>query len=114
MITVYMLGKCSKSAKYFKQSLKMVCCQDVIHCERVTGGNPALLDQEPFAERKEAKVDYSKIFGDHQHAETSSGTPATKAKASSGTPAPKPKASSGTISVLASKVFCIIIPFIVK
>jgi hypothetical protein len=58
--------------------------QDVIHCETVTGGNPALLEQEPYAERKENKVDYSKIFGDHQQqpAEANS-TPAKKSKTGS-------------------------------
>jgi len=38
--------------------------KDVVHCETLTGGNPNILDEPPFAERKEPKVDYSKIFVD--------------------------------------------------
>jgi len=38
--------------------------KDVVHCEKLTGGNPNILDEPPFAEKKEPKVDYSKIFAD--------------------------------------------------
>jgi hypothetical protein len=63
--------------------------QDVIHCEVLTGGNPALLDQEPFAERRDSRIDYSKIFGDQPE---SGATPAKRARPAS-VSAKKPKAN---------------------
>jgi hypothetical protein len=38
--------------------------KDVVLCEQLTGGNTNILEEPPFAERKEPKVDYSKIFSD--------------------------------------------------
>ena len=38
--------------------------KDVIYCEQLTNGNPNILNEEPFAEKKKEKVDYSLIFGD--------------------------------------------------
>ena len=39
--------------------------KDVIYCEQLTNGNPNILNEEPFAEKKkEKKIDYSLIFGD--------------------------------------------------
>ena len=35
-----------------------------MHCEKLTNGNPNILEEPPFAERKEPKVDYNKIFAD--------------------------------------------------
>jgi hypothetical protein len=61
----------------------------VIHCEVLTGGNPALLDQEPFAERRDSRIDYSKIFGDQPE---SGSTPAKRARPAS-VSAKKPKAN---------------------
>jgi hypothetical protein len=61
----------------------------VIHCEVLTGGNPALLDQEPYAERRDSRIDYSKIFGDQPE---SGSTPAKRARPASGS-AKKPKAN---------------------
>jgi hypothetical protein len=57
--------------------------QDVIHCEVLTGGNPALLDQEPFAERRDSRIDYSKIFGDQSAHPVSGSTPAKRARPAS-------------------------------
>ena len=36
----------------------------MVHCEKVTGGNENILNEPPFTEKKEVKVDYTKIFGD--------------------------------------------------
>ena len=33
--------------------------KDVVHCEKLTKGNINILNEEPFAEKKEKKVDYS-------------------------------------------------------
>ena len=38
--------------------------KDVIYCEQLTNGNPNILNEEPFVEKKKEKVDYSLIFGD--------------------------------------------------
>ena len=38
--------------------------KDVIYCEQLTNGNPNILNEEPFAEKKKEKLDYSLIFGD--------------------------------------------------
>ena len=44
--------------------------KDVIHCEKVTGGNQNILDEPPFTvEKKEVKVDYAKIFSDGKEKE---------------------------------------------
>ena len=59
--------------------------KDVIHCESLTGGNVNILDEEPFAEKKETKVDYSKIFGEEK--EKVEPTPKSKKKSLSETPA---------------------------
>jgi hypothetical protein len=64
----------------------------VIHCEVLTGGNPALLDQEPFAERRDSRIDYSKIFGDQSSQPESGATPAKRARPAS-VSAKKPKAN---------------------
>ncbi len=65
----------------------------MIHCEVLTGGNPALLDQEPYAERRDSRIDYSKIFGDQSSQQAESGaTPAKRARPASGS-AKKPKAN---------------------
>lgn len=37
---------------------------DVVHCEKLTKGNTNILEEEPFAEKREKKIDYSLIFGD--------------------------------------------------
>ncbi len=64
----------------------------MIHCEVLTGGNPALLDQEPFAEQRDSRIDYSKIFGDQSSQPESGATPAKRARPASGS-AKKPKAN---------------------
>jgi len=38
--------------------------KDVVHCEKLTKGNVNILEEEPFVEKKEKKIDYSLIFGD--------------------------------------------------
>jgi len=38
--------------------------KDVVHCEKLTKGNINILEEEPFVEKKEKKIDYSLIFGD--------------------------------------------------
>ena len=38
--------------------------KDVIYCEQLTNGNPNILNEEPFVDKKKEKVDYSLIFGD--------------------------------------------------
>ena len=37
--------------------------EDVIRCEKLTGGDPKLLDKEPYIEKNE-RIDYSQYFGD--------------------------------------------------
>ena len=44
--------------------------KDVIYCEQLTNGNPNILNEEPFAEKKKEKVDYSLIFGDPDEIKT--------------------------------------------
>ena len=44
--------------------------KDVIYCEQLTKGNPNILNEEPFAEKKKEKVDYSLIFGDPDEIKT--------------------------------------------
>merc|ERR1712228_897987 len=38
--------------------------KDIVKCEKMTNGNVNILEEEPFVERKEKKIDYSLIFGD--------------------------------------------------
>jgi len=38
--------------------------KDVVFCEKLTKGNTNILNEAPFAEKKEKKIDYSLIFGD--------------------------------------------------
>jgi len=65
--------------------------KDVVHCETVTAGNPNILKEEPFAEKKEQKMDYSKIFTDP----TESGkTAEKKVKKSKVTPTKTPAKKS--------------------
>ena len=40
--------------------------KDIIKCEKMTNGNVNILEEEPFVERKEKKIDYSLIFGDQE------------------------------------------------
>ena len=44
--------------------------KDVIYCEQLTNGNPNILNEEPFAEKKKEKLDYSLIFGDPEEIKT--------------------------------------------
>ena len=52
--------------------------KDVIHCEKLTGGNPDILTQEPFADKKEVKVDYGRIFGDQVSEKEKKSKPGSK------------------------------------
>ena len=40
--------------------------KDIVKCEKMTNGNVNILEEEPFVERKEKKIDYSLIFGDQE------------------------------------------------
>jgi len=89
--------ECERKEEFIKKGLARSRCKakegatggwfakfpkDVIHCEKVTGGDVDLLEKQPFAEVE--KIDYSKIFGD--------GTPSKKkSKAKEVTPAKKAK-----------------------
>ena len=76
--------------------------KDVVHCEKLTKGNINILNEEPFAEKKEKKVDYSLIFGDpeeinikkeelSQKSSTKKGRPRNEQEATNGlTSTPKP------------------------
>ena len=76
--------------------------KDVVHCETVTGGNPNILEEEPFVEKKTLKVDYAKIFADPAELEKKAekkakkGAKATPSKTPAKTPDPKGKVSSST------------------
>ena len=37
--------------------------KDIVKCEELTGGDPKLLEKEPYIERVEQKIDYKDIFG---------------------------------------------------
>ena len=47
--------------------------KDVVKCEKLTNGNVNILEEEPFVERKEKKIDYSLIFGDQEEIAKKSG-----------------------------------------
>ena len=40
--------------------------KDIVKCEKMTHGNVNILEEEPFVEKKEKKIDYSLIFGDQE------------------------------------------------
>ena len=62
--------------------------EDVIKCEKLTGGDPKLLDKEPYVEKND-RIDYSQYFGDQTEKQPKSGT-AGKRKGNA-TPTSSPK-----------------------
>jgi len=71
--------------------------RDVIHCEKLIGGDENILEKQPFAQNKQ-KVDYSKIFGDGASDKKKSGKGKDKKEAVSGKKGSKRKMEQELVS----------------
>ena len=76
--------------------------QDVVRCEKLTGGDEKILEKEPFIEKSE-RINYKDYFGDPAEKQKSAKTPASKRKGTSSpvsgsTPKKKAKEDKNTPS----------------
>ena len=66
--------------------------EDVIKCEKLTGGDPKLLEKEPYIEKND-RIDYSQYFGDQTEKQPKSGAGGKRKgnTSSNATPTSSPK-----------------------
>eukprot|EP00090_Calanus_glacialis_P009897 TRINITY_DN18290_c0_g1_i2.p1 TRINITY_DN18290_c0_g1~~TRINITY_DN18290_c0_g1_i2.p1 ORF type:complete len:1544 (+),score=383.42 TRINITY_DN18290_c0_g1_i2:42-4634(+) len=72
--------------------------KDVVHCEKLTKGNINILEEEPYVEKKEKKIDYSLIFGDPEEISIKKEELIQKSSSRKGRPRSEQEDANGFIS----------------